>query len=135
MLQEPGTSRSARIGYSLGLATRVNEPFIFRLSEQSALILVVMLSVALWAGYLGCVRRRCICARVIAWAVRTKTKRRHTRSCRSLAAVYRSIFTSPGARQQALRYAQQKYTVFREVQLAPYPADDVRVTCETPARL
>jgi hypothetical protein len=30
------------------------------------------------------------------------------------------IFTSLDARQQALRYAQRKYKVFREVQLEPY---------------
>jgi hypothetical protein len=34
---------------SQGLAARVNEPSISRLSERSALILVVILSMALWA--------------------------------------------------------------------------------------
>ena len=31
------------------------------------------------------------------------------------------IFTGPTARREALRYAMQNYTHFKEVQLEPYP--------------
>ena len=33
------------------------------------------------------------------------------------------IFTGPTARREALRYAMQNYTHFKEVQLEPYPPD------------
>ena len=34
------------------------------------------------------------------------------------------IFTGPTARRDALRYAMQNYTHFKEVQLEPYPPGD-----------